>query len=220
MWRALATALILSFLLAGCGGSKGTANGTTNVTTLGPTTAAQQTPAGWTSHHVSDGAFTVAVPSTWKTTSGVDRKSIDRFFADNPQFAQFRSTLSNGLIKLFAADPKLDKGFATNLNVLVQDLGREMSVEDYAHGTSAELTRQTGVHPDTAFVDLPAGRAARFTYEFSGFRILGKATKLALLQYALVHDKTAYVLTFTTRPDVQQRYRSTFEQAARSFRFD
>jgi hypothetical protein len=213
VWRALATALALSFLLAGCGGTKGTTQG-------GGETTAPRTPAGWTRHHVAGSGFSIDTPERWKGTSGLDKESVDRFLTNNPQFEQLRSSLSNELIKFFAADPKVNDGFATNVNVLVQGIPGNVSLDDYARGTSAELSRETGIHPNLAFVDLPAGHAARFAYALSGLRINGKATDLALLQYALVHDKTAYVLSFTTRPALRQRYRSIFEQAARSFRFD
>jgi len=41
-----------------------------------------------------------------------------------------------------------------------------------------------------------------------------------LLQYAFLRGASEYVVTFTTLPSLKERYRTTFDRSARSFRFD
>ena len=51
-------------------------------------------------------------------------------------------------------------------------------------------------------------------------KVHGKKRTLALLQVACLRGGSEYVVTFTTLPSELDRYRTTFDQAARSFEFD
>jgi hypothetical protein len=215
MRGALATTLIICFALAGCGGSKSGSSQTAS----SQTGSSQPVAAGWTRHHVDKGGFSIDTPAKWKALSKIDAASLGDFFRENPQFAQFKSALANGAIKIFAFDPNTSNGFATNLNVVVHALGTDVSLSDYARATSAEIAHLTGKKPEYELTDLPAGQVARFAYTVSE-QLNGRKTDLALLQYAFLHNGNEYVLTFTTRPELRDHYRSTFEHAARSFRFD
>lgn len=222
MRGALATTLIICFALAGCGGSKSGSPQTgssSSQTGSSQTGSAQPVAAGWTRHHVDKSGFSIDTPAKWKALSKIDAASLGNFFHENPQFAQFKSAIESGVIKIFAFDPNTSKGFATNLNVVVHALGTHVSLSDYARASSAEITRLTGKKPEYELKDLPAGQAARFAYTASE-QLNGQKTELALLQYAFLHNGNEYVLTFTTRPELRDHYGSTFEHAARSFQFD
>ena len=51
-------------------------------------------------------------------------------------------------------------------------------------------------------------------------KVHGKKERLALLQVACLRSGSEYVVTFTTLPSELDRYRTTFDRAARSFEFD
>jgi len=207
--RCWPAAIALSLLLSACGGGGSGSSAGDSQAEVG----------GWTTHHVADGGFSLQLPTAWKTLDKLDSSSIDRFLKDNPQFEPYRSVFTSGLVKLLAFDPDVAAGFATNANVIVHNLGRSVSLRQYAEATKAEIARVTGAHPKMQLVDLPAGRCARLSYETPN-TINGKKKLLGLLQVACLRDGAEYVLTVTTLASELDRYRSTFEQAARSLRFD
>jgi hypothetical protein len=222
MRGALATTLIICFALAGCGGSKSGSpqTGSSAGSTSSQTGSSQPVvAAGWTRHHVAKSGFSLDTPEKWKTLSAIDAGTLGNFFRENPQFEPFKSAIASGVIKIFAFDPKISQGFATNLNVVVHGLGRDVSLSDYADASSAEIARLTGAKPEVKLTDLPAGQTARFSYNTSE-QLNGKKTELSILQYAFLHNQSEYVLTFTTRPPLQDRYRETFEHVASTFSFD
>jgi hypothetical protein len=206
--RSWPAAIALSLLLSACG-SGGAGGGD-----------AQPKVGGWSTHHVADGGFSLQVPAAWKTLDRLDSSSVDRFLRDNPQFEPYRSVFTSGLIKLIAFDPDAASGFATNANVLVHNLGGSMSLSRYVQATKAQIARLTGASPEVRLVDLPAGRCARVSYEMSNTKVHGRKKRLGLLQVACLRSGSEYVVTFTTLSSELERYRTTFERSARSFRFD
>lgn len=207
--RGWPAAIALSLLLSACGGSSSGSGSDT-----------QAAAGGWSTHHVADGGFSLQVPAAWKTLDKLDAGSVDTFLEDNPQFEPYRSVFTSGLIKLVAFDPDVAEGFATNVNVIVHNLGRSISLSDYADATKAQVAKVTGADPQLELVNLPAGRCARLTYQTTNTKIHGAKKPLALLQVACLRKGSEYVVTFTTLASEQDRYRTTFDRAARSFRFD
>jgi hypothetical protein len=204
MRRATVIALVLAFALAGCGSSK---------------RSAAPAPGGWTRHHVDDGGFSIETPAAWRTAEKLDRKSLNEFFARNPGVAPLKKALAGGLIKIVALDPDATSGFTTNVNVLVHGLGGTMPLSKYASENKKAVKRLTGTEPDVKLTRLPAGRCVQVSYE-NAFNYPSGRKKLALLQYAFLRGASEYVVTFTTLPSLEERYRTTFARSARSFRFD
>jgi hypothetical protein len=200
MRHATVIAMLLAVAVAGCGKSETVA-------------------VGWTRHHVDDGGFSIDVPAAWRTVEKFDRKSLDEFFEKNPDVAPLKSALTGGLVKVIALDPDTASGFATNMNVLVHDLGTTMSLSEYARENKAAVKRLTGTAPHAELTRLPAGRCVQVSYEYA-FNLPGGRKNLALLQYAFLRGASEYVVTFTTLPSLKERYRTTFARSARSFRFD
>jgi hypothetical protein len=205
--RSWPAAIALSLLLSACGGGGGGSRSQGDV-------------GSWSTHHVADGGFSLQVPAAWKTLDKLDAESVDSFLADNPQFEPYRGIFTSGLIKLIAFDPDLGAGFATNVNVIVHNLGASMSLSQYVEATKEQIAHVTGADPQVRLVQLPAGRCARLTYETTDTKIHGKKKRLALLQVACLRSGSEYVATFTTLASELDRYRTTFDRAARSFEFD
>jgi hypothetical protein len=194
------TGLVLAATLTACGGSKSSA-------------------VGWSTHHVDDGGFSIETPAAWETIAKVDSDSVEAFIEENPKFAEFADLLKGGLIKFVAFDPDVVDEFATNANVIVHNVGGGLSFEEYARASAAATRgiRTGGVR--MTLVRLPAGRSARLSYEYD-LRQNGRTQRTVVLQYAFLRGGSEYVVTFSTLPSLRERYRTTFERAARSFRFD
>lgn len=203
MWKGSLIALFAGLALAGCGHSKGSSS----------------VASGWTRHHVAGGGFSIDVPAGWRTAEKLDRKSLDKFFKQNPDVAPLKRALASGLIKILALDPNASGGFATNVNVLVQGLGEKVPLSVYARENAKAVKRLTGTTPHVKLTRLPAGRCAEVSYE-PAFNFPNGRKKLALLQYAFLRGSSQYVVTFTTLPSLADRYRTTFRRSAESFQFD
>jgi hypothetical protein len=188
---------------------------------------ARGTVAGFTTYAVPSADFSIAVPESWKTFTAEEvfapDEALDEFVRENPSFAALRDTLSDpsSPVKLIAADPNVQRNFATNLNVVVNPAPSDFSLEDFATQTEAELKQFGFVSGDlrSETVHLPAGEAQRLSYS-GEFNLNGQPSSLALIQYGLIEDGRTYVLTFTTLPELAEDYRDDFERSALSFALD
>ena len=182
------------------------------------------TVAGFTTYAVPSAHFSIAVPRSWRSFTAeeafADSTALDQLTRENPEFAQFRDALSDqrSPMKLIAIDPNVRGGFATNANVIAQDVPDDFSFEDFARESEAELQAlegmTTGLRSET--VDLPAGKAQRLTYT-GHFTFSGQERSIATLQYGLVAGGWTYVITFTTLPALADGYENDFERSIGSF---
>jgi hypothetical protein len=176
-----------------------------------------------TVYELEEPSFSLGVPRSWTAITRDELEetgALERFSRDNPAVAPvLEGVLRPGSpVKFFALDPAVDQGFATNVNVVVQDLQDGVDdLEELARASTAELMR-LGVVQDlkTAQVTLPAGPAVKFTFHLQAR--YGTATRLvSTLQYALIRDGKSYVVTYSTLPALQSRYAASFDESARSF---
>ena len=185
---------------------------------------ARGTVAGFTTYEVSSANFTIAVPQSWRTFTAeeafADTDALDQLERENPEFAQYRDALADprSPMKLVALDPNVRGGFATNVNVIAQDVSDDFSFEDFARQSEAEIRQladmSTGM--DTKVVELPAGRAQRLSYQAS-FTLNGQERSISTLQYGLVADGWMYVITYTTLPELADEYRNDFDRSVSLF---
>jgi hypothetical protein len=185
---------------------------------------ARGTVAGFTSYAVPSAEFSIAVPQSWRTFTAEeifgDSDAVDRLMRENPEFQQFRDAFTDprSPMKLIAVDPKVRGQFATNVNVIAQEVSDDFSFEDFVRESAAEIRTIAGMASDlqTKVVDLPAGRAQRLSYE-GHFTLNGQERAIATLQYGLVGNGWTYVITYTTLPEYADEYRNDFERSAQSF---
>jgi hypothetical protein len=188
---------------------------------------ARGTVAGFTTYAVPSGNFSIAVPQSWRTFKAdevfADGEALDALERENPVFAQYRDALSDprSPMKLLALEPNVRGGFATNVNVVARDVPGDLSFEDFAQANEAELRTLTGIVSglESDEVNLPAGRAQRLTYQ-ARFTFNGQERSIATLQYGLVADGWAYVITYTALPEYVDEYRNDFQRSASSFSTD
>jgi hypothetical protein len=182
------------------------------------------TVAGFTTYAVPAAKFSIAVPQSWRTFTAdevfADGEALDELERENPEFAQYRDALSDprSPMKLVALDPNVRGGFATNVNVVAQDVPDDVSFEDFAQANEAELRTLTAITSglESDEVNLPAGRAQRLTYQ-ARFTFNGQERSIATLQYGLVANGWTYVITYTALPEFADEYRNDFERSANSF---
>jgi hypothetical protein len=165
----------------------------------------------------------VALPSPWKAIdanhllSGVQLQELER---DNPELAGALSLMAKpgSPIKLFAYDPNRRKLFATNLNVVVTSVPASIGFAAYASALEQQIRMLSSVsRVNVSQVALPGGRAVRLSYRLR-FVVAGKPLLIATLQYAFLHAGQSVVFTYTTLPQLQPTYASTFTASARSIR--
>jgi hypothetical protein len=125
----------------------------------------------------------------------------------------------NSPIKLFAYDPQVANGFATNANVVIVPLGGQLGFSEYARQLVGELGTVRSVsqlHWST--VRLPAGRAVRLSFRLT-VNVRGRSLSVQTLQYGLLDGRRSVVVTYSTLPSSARFYSSVFATSARSIRF-
>ena len=243
-WQCLTVALIL-IVLSGCRGPAPTATPVPATPTPRPTrvpptatprptsTAPVATPtleAGWVLYEKPADGFAIALPPTWRQID-MDpqtwQASLDAIKAQNPDLApllegQTRSLLEAG-IKFFGFDlapEALATGVATNVNVLIQSLPAEVSLDFYVQLNVGQLENMPSVvkpveHRRVQFAD---GEAEELRYAMNMVAPSGAALTLWTDQYLFVREKQVYVVTCTTSKDAASQYAETFAKIGQSFR--
>lgn len=175
---------------------------------------------GLARYEVEGAGFSVGVPAGWQTVSADDaftEARLEEMKEANPDLAPFFDALagSDSLVKLLALDPRVENGFATNLNVIVEPVTADLTRDQYFAATTTQLRQAFGAEIAQDRVDLPAGEALHLSYE--QLRTDTGAT-VATVQYILFEDGNGYVLTYSALPDRAAARTSEFERSARSFR--
>lgn len=182
------------------------------------------TPAGLTEYEVASQGFSIGVPPQWRVVS-VDealpegeRRQLAR---DNPEFAPLLEAIGSEAqpIKLIAFDPEVHEAFATNVNVVVVPLPSGTSLQDFVAANQADIRHFSGrVGPlRSKPARLPIGAAHRLEYRLR-LTAGGRRFTAATLQYLVVGPDRGYVVTFTTLPELSDRYSPTFDRTIRALR--
>jgi hypothetical protein len=201
--------------LAACGGGGDSGDGAYS----------QRDKGAQTVYELSEPRFSLGVPKSWTAITRDElgeTGALERFAKDNPAVAPvLEGVLQPGSpVKFFALDPAVERGFATNVNVVVQDVPDDLELSELAESSATEL-RSLGVVQElrTTEVSLPAGPAVKITFRLRA-RYGADSRTVATLQYAFLDDGQSYVVTYSTLPELESRYASAFEESARSFRLD
>ena len=226
--------VMLLLVVAACGGSddtstegaatEGAATDATETTDTAATEATE-TDADLQTFEVESAGFSLGVPDSWKGLDGDDfakSGALEKFGEENPSLAPYLSALQagNSPMKLLAADPELEDNFATNVNVLVQDVPEGTSAKDYLEGNRSGLSSQLDIEGtiESEEIDHEVGDAAVARYR-ANLNSGGQKQTFSFVQYYFVNGTDAYVVTYTTLPQVEDRYQDVFETSAASFRF-
>jgi hypothetical protein len=145
---------------------------------------------------------------------------LKQFRKANPQLGSELEALArpNSPIKLVAVDPKLERGFATNLNLLVTEIPSGIEFDQWTSVQVAEIEKvQTVKGLKREETQLRPGRALHLSYRVSFKRPSGSFVAF-VHQYMVKNDGFLYVLTYSTLPSTEPKYKKTFADSARSFR--
>jgi hypothetical protein len=184
-------------------------------------------PEKFTTYAVPSADFSIAAPESWETFTADEvfgeGGGLEQMARENPEYAPYLDALadSRSPMKLIAVDPDVRGAFATNLNVIAQDVADDYSFEDFVRESEREIQSIAGNARGfkRAVVQLPAGSAQRI--QFHGqFTQNGQVRSVATLQYGLVASGWAYVLTYTTLPEFEAEYEADFVRSAMSFTAD
>lgn len=215
MRRVLIIALSAVLALAACGGGDDSVDGAFSKRDDGAQTV----------YELTEPRFSLGVPRSWTAITRDELEetgALERFATDNPAVAPvLQGVLRPGSpVKFFALDPAVERGFATNVNVVVQDVEDDLNLSELAQTSAAEL-KSLGVVQGlkTTEVSLPAGPAVKIVFRLQARYGAARRT-VATLQYALLDDGKSYVVTYSTLPELESRYASAFEESARWFRLD
>lgn len=188
--------LLCLVVLAGCGG------GSDSVTV----------PKGFNLRTVEKPAFSVALPSAWRSFGDRSHTNAREVAGKNERLRTELETLarSDSPIKLVAFDPAAGRRFYTNMNVLQTQVPSKLSFEDMARTETTQISRASGVKDiRQQETRVPAGRTLRLTYR--------PRANAVVQQYFVRHGDLLYVLTYTTRESDAARYAKTFDRSAHTF---
>jgi hypothetical protein len=184
---------------------------------------------GWVLYKNEASGFAIALPPTWDKID-IDPQTINAAIDDlgdtNPELASFLKGQASSLIasgaKFFGFDGAQDTsktGFATNVNILVQSMGMEVTLDYYMQVNVAQLDSTSYVVKPISEqrVEVAAGEAGELRYKLSLTGQAGQPLTVSTLQYIVVDGKKAYVITFTTTSDQEEDYASVFEKIVKSF---
>jgi hypothetical protein len=205
--------------------------GDIGLATPAPTSVVVVVPNGWNEYAMPENGLALSVPISWQRLP-VKVQELDAALAtirqSNPELAQelgdnAPALLASG-VKFWAFDLSTESqqaAFATNVTVTRTSLPNAISFETFVsvnlnqlHGLS--MRNSDIVNERTTL----AGQAAeRVRYLVTLTPEAGEPLTAAITQYLVLNGRNAYVITYATRADLQDKYRAVFEQSAASLRF-
>lgn len=172
----------------------------------------------WTTHHAKAG-FRIDSPSSWIDVTRLSPQvlaKVKEVPALKPYVDSAQKSKAVKLIVLDAGAKTLANHFATSFNVLeaqtTGDLRFQRDVNVAQLNASGLLTSKLQSH----YVTLPAGKAVELRYRA---RYGTTAPEVSQLQFLLLRDGVATVLTYTTLPKLASAYEPVFLRSAHSLRF-
>lgn len=207
------SAIVVAMLVLAACGSAGETAATPSSATSGaadptlaqtaspePGASGQGVPSGWERTEIEEEGFAIALPRGWEVAdlSSGDIEDMLEILGDDPQFQAFADqlpTLMASGIALFAVSidaGTLDTGFATNLNVFVQD-DVTTSLDLYAAANVSFIESTFAVDVEQESLALAAGDASRVEYEPT----VDQVGTYHVTQYIILGDGSALIATFS-----------------------
>ena len=130
--------------------------------------------AGGTTYDVASAGFSIAVPESWRTISADefgDGGEWESVVTETPALAPYAQAFQgpDSVLKFVAVDPNVQDEFATNLNVIVEELPAGATLDDYEQAFVSQLESLPNLVGaiDRQRVELPAGPALRASYRLT-----------------------------------------------------
>ena len=171
-------------------------------------------------HAVPGRGISLSVPASWVASErGLSAAVIEQMIRENPKLAPFIRGLGgpSSPMKFIALNPKVQRGFATNVNVVVVPVPSGITFEQYRQALVAELGGIVTGKIQQSVATIGAGTALRVSYRLR--LSLGRPVTVQTLQYAFLRPGRSVVVTYTTLPSLASSYAATFRKSATSIRF-
>ncbi len=162
------------------------------------------------------GSSQPAEPERVETPSGtfeVYRNSEYGISVQFPADWTKQDDVEGAIIKFFAPLQDAADTFSENLNIIEEDLGQRMTLDEYSQLSLEQLRKLGDIEislSDATLSGLPA-QEAFFTMNLQGM-------SMDFRQIWTVKDKRAYILTFTSETSRQADYAGIFDLMAASFK--
>jgi hypothetical protein len=187
-------------------------------------------PNGWLLYEKPTEGFALTLPPDWKhydrTKESVE-EMLKKAEQRNPEMGHSVGGLEAQLAQaysFFGVDEQtLGTGLATSVNIgklKMTDAGIT-TLEDGVQQGLRQLEQLTNVAKPIAHerLQLNGSEAERIQYTATLVLAKGEPVRARITQYMLLHGGYQFAVTFTTRFAQADRYASTFDQIAQSFRF-
>lgn len=196
-----------------------------------PTSVVVVVPNGWNEYASPENGFAISIPITWQRLPVKNPElnaSLQAVRQTNPELAEAlganaEALLQNG-VKFWAVDLNAETqqaGFATNVTVTRQALPNAVSFDTFISINLNQLEALTTRNSDVVHerVSIAGQPAERVRYLLAVNREQDAPMTAAITQYLVLSGDAAYVVTFATRTDLVNKYRSIFDASAASMRF-
>jgi hypothetical protein len=185
----------------------------------------------WTNYEPANAGFSLALPPSWQP---LDRDTVKPFLEQglkqlqdkNSQISsslatQVQTVFASSYIKFFGFDSLNLGGFATNVNVLRQAIGASITLDAYVKlnlsqiGTVIKLAKPV----EQKKASLAVGEAVQLQYQWDlTVPATGQPVNITTLQYMLIYNKNAYIVTFTGLTDELEQNLPLFTKIMDTFR--
>ena len=183
--------------------------------------AAEAGPEALTSYTISSAGITLGIPAGWRVVADghpLSKADLDSVRKLEPELlpAIEAAAKPDSPVELFAfGSENAPADFGSTALVVAEPLPSGVSADDYFAAREQNVRDLMAAVPETTEMTLPAGRALRLAYRHTTSHL---TREIAQIDYAIVADGTAYVLTYSALPDEIESLQPVFEASAQSFR--
>jgi len=177
--------------------------------------------ADWTKY-AAEGA-TIQVPKDW-AGAPLDAATLKELEAqlskggesEKQLLARIQSEAKSGVQKLVIFNTEAKGKFIDKINLVTEDLPKEMSSSEYAEAAAPGLasTVKAGTKPIVETKTMPAGPVAVISTTVDGGAMGGGTTTVEAVAYAFVKGKKAYVFTCAASAESAEKLKPVFEKIA------
>ncbi len=152
------------------------------------------------------------------------RKEKGRFYSDQYHFSivfprtwEIQQKEMGTVVIGLSPEEGLKDDFRENITITTEEVGDDVTLEKYFDISQENMKNYSKdyrlLYKSYTWLAKKQAIVAGFTYTMSGL-------KLKALQYYIIHNKRAYVITCTGLPHTFGRYEGRFLTIVRSFRFE
>jgi hypothetical protein len=223
----------------------GTATSTATVTaTPSPTSTPTETPApeaapmitstldsGWVLYTLAEAGFEIGLPPTWQTLV-LSAEALETLLEIvGERYSEMGSMLSSEMVqsliasgvKLYGFDlspEALTQGAPVSINVIQTELPLKMPFDSYVSISLAQIKALAGPDAEVEHhrLTLSDHKAEEIMYQYKMMDFAGQDIAAAIVQYLLLDDNTAYVISMIAPWALEETYVPTFQEIAQTFR--